>query len=120
MGMYDTFINKDGKEDIQVKCYHTIGGCLDTFNIGDEVSDYLMGEDFSRVSFYGDNYNIFSYELDEYVILIRDGVYADIKKYDKLTDKDCNNILCVDKYGYMIPLKTKEEYIKLHDEYYEE
>ena len=68
MSCFDRFYNKNNYE-IQVKLYDAvIGGTLTTHRIGDKVPAAQIGLDFKEAKFYGENYNIFPYMNDDYVI----------------------------------------------------
>ena len=117
MGMFDTFIKKDGY-GIQVKCFNEItGGSMEVYNIGDEVPCHSYGYDFEEINQYGLNYNIFPYRLEEDVILIRNGEYVASKKYYDLTDEDCEGILCIGKNGEKLSIDLPIDYIDLYKSY---
>ena len=116
MGCYDSFYNKDNYE-IQVKLYDDeTGGLLRTFNIGDKVPRDLVDAEFESIYDYGENYNIFPYNIEDYVVLIRNGIFVDSVHYLELKDDFIFGVKCYDKYGQKLNLKTVKDYVKLREE----
>lgn len=60
MGLYDSFL-KDNGNDIQVKCFSSMGGFMDVFHKGDYVSTDISDSDFNILKEYGQNFNIYCY-----------------------------------------------------------
>lgn len=118
MGCFDSFYNKENIE-IQVKTYDDIsGGLLNSFYIGDEVPTACLGYDNKITQTYGKNYNIFPYSIEDYVIIIRNGIFVDAIHYLELKERDTLEIKCYDKYGVLLSnLKSPANYIKLKKDF---
>lgn len=118
MGCFDSFYNKEDME-IQVKTYDIIsGGLLNSYYIGDEVPTACLGYDDKIAQRYGKNYNIFPYSLEDYIIIIRNGVFIDAVHYLELKESDTLGVKCYDKYGALLSnLKSPSDYITLKKEF---
>lgn len=113
MGVFDSFINNKG-EEIQVKCFDTVGGAMNSFNLGDIVMTNKLDENFNIVAEYGDNFNIFPYKTEEEVIIIRNSTFKCTVNYNNLTDKDCEGIKCIDKFGNGLDVDLPIDYEELY------
>ena len=118
MGCFDSFYNKDNIE-IQVKTYDAVtGGYLERYSIGDIVPTMCTGHNFEVVYDYGYNYNIFPYTIEDYVILIRDGRFADTVHYTELENKHVSGVSCYSKHGALLKdVKTVSDYRKIKESF---
>lgn len=114
MRAYDRFVNEEN--DIQVECYDEFGGSVSSFKIGDKVPLSKINNDFEVSATYGEHYNIFDYTLSDTIILIRYGIFVSLKTIKTIKETEIKDILCIDKYGNELELKTKEEYIEFRND----
>lgn len=74
------------EEKYQIESSTDTGDAVETYRIGDMVPSSCIGLKFDTVWSYGQNYNIFPYETDDYVLLIRSGIFRDAVHYSELRD----------------------------------
>ena len=111
MGIYDdTFKKYDIK--VKVNCYNDMGGSITSFYAGDIVPTRKLNNDFEDIAFYGENYNIFDYNAD-YILIIRYGMFIELKPSFALRYEEVVGYLCIDKYGNELELRTPQDYYDL-------
>lgn len=116
MGLYDSFL-KDNGNDIQVKCFSSMGGFMDVFHKGDCVPTDISDSDFNILKEYGQNFNIYCYMTSDDIIFVRDGKYVGHAYYLNLTDADVTDIACIDKHGNELLLNCPSDYIKIRKDF---
>lgn len=113
MGCFDSFINDNG-EEIQVKCFDTVGGTMNSFNLGDIIMTNKLDKNFNMIANYGSDFNIFPYKTEYEVIIIRNSTFKGTINYINLTDKDCKGIKCIDKFGNELHIESPIDYEELY------
>jgi hypothetical protein len=115
MGLYNSFIKSNG-DDVQVKCFDTMGGVMDCYHLGQPVPTHMLDEEYNIVREYGENFNIFPYTTNDDVILVRDGRYEEAVDYNDLLKYQVENIKCIDKFGRGLNVNTPNDYWELKNE----
>lgn len=100
-------------EKYRIECFSDTGEIIETYKIGDKIPISLIGLQFDTIWSYGQNYNIFPYQSEEYVLLIRNGIFMDAIYYTELKDDYIFGVQCYDNVGKNLNLKYIKDYIAL-------
>lgn len=86
------------------------GGKLRSFNIGDAVSIQTMYYKYPK------DFIIFDYEIENVVIIIKNGKVFEIKNIGNISDKDYLPYI-VNRYGERLNIKNAKDFKKLKNDY---
>lgn len=100
----------------QIECFSDSDKIKETYRIGDKVPMSCIGLKFDTIWSYAQSYNIFPYKSEDYVLLIRNGIFRDAIHYTELKDDYIFGVNCYDIYGNKLEVKYVNDYIKLKKE----